>query len=102
MGRPSLDPTTSGRVQDLRARINAVRAERGVREATLVCLSPASAAAVAEEMGGSGGASNTLSVHGRTLHVTYYDARYPLDLAEWAAGHGHAADEEAARTIGSL
>lgn len=102
MNTPPLDPNTAAQVAELRGKIRARMAERGIRKTALQCLSPASAAAVAEEIGNAGGTDNTLAVLGAVVHITYFDARYPLNLAEWAADNGHATDDAAAAVIASL
>jgi hypothetical protein len=102
MARPPLDPATAAQVAELRAQIRSRMAARGIRKTDLVCLTAVGATAVAEEIGDNGGPDNTVSVHGNVVHITYFDARYPMNLAEWAADNGHASDEAAARVIASL
>lgn len=48
------------------------------------------------------GVSNTVRVDGSNVVIEYFDKRWPMDIAEWAAQQGHASDESAARVIASL
>ncbi len=73
-------------------------------ETRLTCLSEGDAAMVVAEHADYFGAgpSNTVRQDGAVVVIDYFDKRWPLDIAEWAAEQGHAADAEAARVIGGL
>lgn len=70
----------------------------------LTCLTPANAAAVVTEHADYFGAgpSNTVHQGGTDVVINYFDKRWPLDIAEWAAEQDHASDSAAARAIASL
>ncbi|SFK74260.1 hypothetical protein [Streptomyces pini] len=70
----------------------------------LACLSPESAAAVVDEHDAYFGAgpSNTVRQDGNEVVIDYFDKRWPLDVAEWAAEQGHATDSAAAAVIAAL
>lgn len=70
----------------------------------LTCLSPEAAAAVVTEHADYFGAgpSNTVRQDGEHVVIDYFDKRWPLDIAEWAAEQGHATDINAARVIAQL
>lgn len=70
--------------------------------AELACISPEAAAIVAAEANKAGDPAHWTIATGRTVALTYFDKRYPLDVAEWAHVNGHAEDAEAAATIASL
>jgi hypothetical protein len=70
-------------------------------EARLQCLSPESAEAVATEADRPG-QEHRARAEGSTVVLTYFDKRYPMDVAEWAFEHGHADDPAAAAVIGGL
>jgi hypothetical protein len=73
-------------------------------ETRLVCLSEESAATVADAYADPFGdnPSNTVRQDGAEVVIDYFDKRWPLDIAEWAAEQGHASDADAARVIGGL
>lgn len=70
----------------------------------LTCRSTAAAAAVVEAHADYFGAgpSNTVRQQDHLVVIDYFDKRWPLDIAEWAAEMGHASDAEAAATIAQL
>ena len=68
----------------------------------LKCLDAKAAAAVVAEWSSCGGADNTVQQAGDRVRISYFDKRYPLDVAEWAFENDHAHDADAARVIGSL
>lgn len=70
----------------------------------LTCLTPNDAEkTVAEHADYFGaGASNTVHQDGADVVIDYYDKRWPLDIAEWAAEQGHATDNAAAAVIAGL
>jgi hypothetical protein len=70
-------------------------------EATLQCLSATSARTVAEEASGHD-PDHYARADGTAVVLTYFDKRYPLDVAEWAFEHGHADDPSAAAVIAGL
>jgi len=74
----------------------------GARIATLNCVSPESAATVTAEAARAEHDTHTARQDGRRVLLTYFDRRYPLDIASWAFEHGHASDAEAANTIAAL
>lgn len=39
---------------------------------------------------------------GSVVVLSYFNKRYPLDVADWAFQNGHASDEAAANVIGRL
>jgi hypothetical protein len=71
---------------------------------TLICNTPADAAAVVTEHADYFGAgpSNTVRQQDNTVVIDYFDKRWPLDVADWAGENGHASDSAAARVIASL
>jgi hypothetical protein len=73
-------------------------------ETRLICLSETSAAAVVGEHADYFGAgpSNTVHQDGTHVVIDYFDKRWPLDIAEWAAEQGHASDSAAAVVIAGL
>ncbi|MGR6922606.1 hypothetical protein ACU635_50845 [[Actinomadura] parvosata] len=70
-------------------------------EVRLHCISAASAAAVVREHADYFGAgpSNTVRQDGAVVVIDYFDARWPVDIAEWAFEQGHAHDHDAAQVI---
>lgn len=72
--------------------------------ARLQCVSPEAAEAVVEEHADYFGAgpSNTVEQDGDVVVIGFYDKRWPLDIAEWAAEQGHAHDNDAARVMAAL
>jgi hypothetical protein len=70
-------------------------------EIRLQCLSAASAQAVAAEADRPD-VSHRARADGTAVVLTYFDKRYPLDVADWAFGNGHADDDSASATIGAL
>ena len=68
----------------------------------LTCVSPEAAQAVAAEANKGGDPAHWAIADGSAVTLTYYDKRYPYDVAEWAHENGHAEDAEAAATIASL
>jgi len=48
------------------------------------------------------GPSNTVELDGDTLVITYFDKRWPLDIADFASVRGLATDREAARVMSCL
>lgn len=73
-------------------------------ETRLTCHTSADAAAVVAEHADYFGAgpSNTVRQDGNHVVIGYFDKRWPLDIAEWAAEQGHATDTDAARVIADL
>lgn len=73
-------------------------------ELRLTCVTPAAAAAVVQEHERYFGAgpANTVRQDEAVIIIDYFDKRWPLDIAEWAADQGHARDADAARVIASL
>lgn len=67
----------------------------------LACLSPASAAAVAEAAKGHEPYQCAYAADAVVV-LTYTDKRYPLDVAEWAFDNGHASDDAASAMIAAL
>ena len=70
-------------------------------ETRLQCLSPESARAVAAEAD-LPGRNHRARAEGSVVVLTYFDKRYPLDVATWAFEHGHAEDSAAGALIGGL
>ncbi len=72
-------------------------------EVRLICKSPDAAAAVtAEAARVECDTTHTVRREGHTVIIGYHDARWPLDVADWAFSNGHAWDEDAAAVIASL
>jgi hypothetical protein len=73
-------------------------------ETRLTCISDEAAAAVVAEHHDYFGAgkSNTVEQDGAQVVISYFDKRWPLDIAEWAAEQGHASDSDAARVMAAL
>lgn len=73
-------------------------------ETRLTCLSTTSAEAVITEWADYFGAgkSNTVRQDGTHIVIEYFDKRWPLDIADWAAEQGHASDAAAAAVIAGL
>lgn len=70
-------------------------------ESVLRCLSPESARAVAAEAD-LPGQNHRARAEGSAVILTYFDKRYPLDIAEWAFNNGHADDSSAGDLIARL
>lgn len=70
----------------------------------LTCLTPGDAEKVIAEHADYFGAgpSNTVRQDGTDVVIDYFDKRWPLDIAEWAAEQGHASDTAAAHVIAGL
>ena len=68
----------------------------------LACLSADAATAVAQEADRPDDASHGARADGSDVVLTYYDKRYPLDVAGWAADAGFASDAAAGAMIGRL
>lgn len=76
--------------------------ENGLNEVRLECLNQDAAEAVYLEHRDYFGAgkSNTVELEGQTVVIGFFDKRWPVDIAEYAAEQGYATDAEAARVIG--
>lgn len=70
-------------------------------ETRLQCLSPESARAVVAEAD-LPEQNHRARAEDSTVVLSYFDKRYPLNVAEWAFEHGHSEDSAAATVIGSL
>lgn len=70
-------------------------------ETRLQCLSAESAQAVAA-YADLPDQNHRARADGPTVMLSYFDKRYPLDVADWAFEHGHAEDSAAAAVIASL
>ena len=70
----------------------------------LKCLSPELAGVLVKECQGvsDAGPSNTAELDGDTVVIRYFDKRWPLDIADFAAMRGIASDGEAARVMSCL
>lgn len=77
---------------------------RGVALATveLTCITPQAASIVAAEADRPSDEFHSARAEGNRVIITYYDKRYPLDVAEWALALDCARDEDAATVIASL
>ena len=73
-----------------------------MNEVRLTCLSPVHAAAVAAEATRPSGSVHTVRQDGSDIVISYCDARWPLDVADWAFENGHASDDAASAVIASL
>jgi len=69
---------------------------------TLVCLDEKSAKAVYDEAHRPGDKHHDVELDGKNIRIKYFDKRWPLDVAEWAADNCFASDSAAARVIGGL
>lgn len=74
----------------------------GLRVVGLTCITATAADFVATEAARTGNRDHTTRVHGRRVFITYFDKRYPLDVAAWALEHGCADDDAAAVVIAGL
>lgn len=70
-------------------------------QVTLQCRSLEDARAVAIEASRDDGMHSARSEDDRVI-LTYYDKRYPLDVAEWAFNNGHCDDSAAGDVIERL
>ncbi|MER8030656.1 hypothetical protein ABTZ78_17055 [Streptomyces bauhiniae] len=71
-------------------------------ELRLNCLDDAHAAAVVAEATRPGDPDHTVRQDGSAVVITFFDKRYPLDVADWAGEYGHATDSAAAAVIARL
>jgi hypothetical protein len=73
-------------------------------ETRLTCHSDTAAEAVIDEWADYFGAgkSNTVRRDGTQVVIEYFDKRWPLDIADWAAEQGHASDSATAAVIAGL
>jgi hypothetical protein len=69
--------------------------------ARLECVSPEAARKVATEADAPSQNHRARS-EGSVVVLTYFDKRYPLDVADWAFQNGHASDRAAADVISRL
>ena len=70
-------------------------------EARLECMSAESARVVVAEADRPD-VNHRAVTEGREVVLTYFDKRYPLDVADWAFEHGHADDDAASAVIAGL
>ncbi|MFI5880890.1 hypothetical protein [Streptomyces sp. NPDC051554] len=73
-----------------------------VAEARLTCLDEHHAAAVIAEATRPGDTVHTVRQDGADVVISYFDKRWPLDVADWAGQHDHATDSDAAAVIAGL
>lgn len=73
-----------------------------VAEARLTCLDEQHAATVVDEATRPGDTVHTVRQDGAEVVISYFDKRWPLDVADWAGEHGHATDSDAAAVIALL
>ncbi|MGV9427137.1 hypothetical protein ACWDO7_22975 [Streptomyces sp. NPDC003656] len=71
-------------------------------EIRLECLDATHAAAVVAEAHRPGDTDHQVRQDGSVVVITYFDKRYPLDVADWAGLRGHATDHAAATVIARL
>lgn len=78
--------------------------ENGLSTVRLNCLDEASAESVCGEHKDYFGAgkSNNVTLEGSVVVIEFFDKRWPLDIAEYAAEQGFASDAEAARVIEAI
>jgi hypothetical protein len=69
---------------------------------TLACVTEEDARIVAREADRPGDPDHTVRQDGNRVIITYFDKRFPLDVADWAFQNGHASDAETASTIARL
>lgn len=72
-----------------------------MNEIRLECLSGESALAVAAEAD-LPEQRHRARADGTAVILTYFDKRYPLNVAQWAQANGHASDTAAGQLIGRL
>ena len=65
--------------------------------AYIASMHPGVALAVADWLG-----THRAVAYGRYVFISYFDKRYPMDVAGWAFEHGHAADDAASAVIAGL
>jgi hypothetical protein len=70
-------------------------------EVRLECLSPEAAQAVVTEAD-LPAQNHRARADGSAVVLTYFDKRYPLDVATWAFENGHADEGPASAVIGAL
>lgn len=71
----------------------------------LVCVDADAATALAADASQYGGDHNTVRAHPddpTRVVIDFFDARYPIDVAEWAYEHDWAHDHDAARCIAAV
>lgn len=75
--------------------------ENGLFKISLKCVSREAAEAVHLEHKDYFGAgkSNNVELDGENVVIEFFDKRWPVDIAEYAAEQGFASDSEAARVI---
>lgn len=69
---------------------------------TLTCVTEEDARLVAREADRPSDPDHSARQDGTRVIITYFDKRYPLDVADWAFQNGHASDDETANTIARL
>lgn len=67
----------------------------------LQCLTPVAAQAVAAEADNPE-QNHRARAYGSAVVLTYFDKRYPLDVAEWAFNNGYCDDSAAGDVIARL
>ncbi len=70
-------------------------------ETRLECVSPEAARKVAADAD-QPSQNHRARADGSAVILTYFDKRYPLDVADWAFQNGHASDGAAANVISRL
>jgi hypothetical protein len=73
-----------------------------VPEAILTCVSAEDARIVAAAADRPSDPDHGCREDGARVVITYFDKRYPLDVADYAFQTGHATDAETANTIARL
>lgn len=68
----------------------------------LLCISADDAAAVVAEATRPDDKDHTVRQDGATVVITYFDKRFPYDVAGWAFDSGHASDKAAADVVARL
>lgn len=71
-------------------------------ERILDCGTPEDAARVVREASRPGDPDHGVRQDGQRVIITYFDARFACDVADWAFQHGYASDVAAAAVIASL
>lgn len=67
----------------------------------LECVSPEAAQTVATEADAPS-QNHRARAEGSVVVLSYFDKRYPMDVADWAFQNGHASDRAAADVISRL
>lgn len=73
-----------------------------LKTVTLTCLTEEDARIVAVNMDRPTDPNHRVKQDGAKAVITFYDKRFPLNVASWAFDRGHAGDDDAASVIAGL